>query len=64
LSGMGSPKSVSLLVGPEGGFSEDEVREAEAMGFVRAGLGQRILRVDTAALAALCMVTYHFEAEA
>ena len=64
LSGMGRPKSVSLLVGPEGGFSEDEVREAEATGFVRTGLGQRILRVDTAALAALCMVTYHFEAEA
>lgn len=64
LSGMGSPRSVSLLVGPEGGFSEDEVREAEAKGFVRAGLGQRILRVDTAALAALCMVAYHFETDA
>lgn len=63
LSGMGKADSVSLLVGPEGGFSEEEVREAERAGFVRAGLGQRILRVETAALAALCMVAYHFEAE-
>ncbi|GAB4364969.1 MAG: 16S rRNA (uracil(1498)-N(3))-methyltransferase [Deltaproteobacteria bacterium] len=63
LSGMGTPESVALLIGPEGGFSEEEVREAEAAGFVRAGLGQRILRVETAALAAVAMVTYHFESD-
>lgn len=61
LSGMGRVRSVALLVGPEGGFSEDEVRQAEQAGFVRAGLGQRILRVETAAVAALSMVLYHFE---
>ena len=60
LSGMGQAKSVALLIGPEGGFSEDEVREAERAGFVRAGLGQRILRVETAAVAAVSMVMYHF----
>lgn len=63
LSGMGRVRSVSLLVGPEGGFSEEEVRAAERSGFVRAGLGQRILRVETAAVAALSMVLYHFEEE-
>jgi 16S rRNA (uracil1498-N3)-methyltransferase len=52
---------VALLVGPEGGFSEDEVREAERAGFHRAGLGQRILRVETAAIAVLGMTLYHFE---
>jgi 16S rRNA (uracil1498-N3)-methyltransferase len=63
LGAMPSPKSVALLVGPEGGFSEGEVRDAEGGGFVRAGLGPRILRVETAAVAALAMVTYEFETE-
>jgi 16S rRNA (uracil1498-N3)-methyltransferase len=60
LSGTGKATRVALLVGPEGGFSEDEVTEAERTGFVRAGLGQRILRVETAAIAAVSMVMYHF----
>ncbi len=60
LTSMGAAGSVALLVGPEGGFSEDEVRQAERAGFVRAGLGQRILRVETAAIAALSMALYHF----
>jgi len=60
LSAMDHPKHVALLIGPEGGFSEDEVREAERSGFVRAGLGRRILRVETAAIAAVSMVVYHF----
>ena len=63
LRGMDSPKRVALLIGPEGGFSEDEVKEAEDAGFVRAGLGPRILRVETAAVAVLGMVTYEFENE-
>ncbi len=61
LSGMHGARSIALLVGPEGGFSEDEVRESERAGFRRAGLGQRILRVETAAVAALAMTMYHFE---
>jgi 16S rRNA (uracil1498-N3)-methyltransferase len=61
LGGLDAVKSVALLVGPEGGFSDDEVREAEKAGFLRAGLGTRILRVETAALAALSMTMYHFE---
>ncbi len=61
LSAMRGAKSVALLIGPEGGFSEDEVREAERAGFRRTGLGQRILRVETAAVAAIAMTVYHFE---
>jgi len=60
LSGTGKARRVALLIGPEGGFSEDEVTEAERAGFVRTGLGQRILRVETAAIAAVSMVMYHF----
>lgn len=61
LAGLSGAKSVALLIGPEGGFSEDEVGEAERAGFLRAGLGSRILRVETAAVAALSMTMYHFD---
>lgn len=60
LERMRNVSGAALLIGPEGGFSEDEVRAAEAHGFARAGLGPRILRVETAALAAVAMVMYHF----
>jgi len=63
LSGMGEVRTVALVVGPEGGFSPDEVREAVAAGCRCTGLGSRILRVETAALAVLAMVMYHFEKE-
>ncbi|MBP2674319.1 MAG: hypothetical protein H6Q84_1159 [Deltaproteobacteria bacterium] len=63
LSGMAGVRNVALVVGPEGGFSADEVKEAVAAGCRSAGLGSRILRVETAALAVLSMVMYHFEKE-
>jgi 16S rRNA (uracil1498-N3)-methyltransferase len=46
---------VTLLVGPEGGFSEEEVESARAQGFSSVGLGPRILRVETAALVAVAL---------
>jgi 16S rRNA (uracil1498-N3)-methyltransferase len=39
------------LVGPEGGFTNDEIAAAEREGAVRAGLGSHVLRVETAAIA-------------
>lgn len=45
--------SVTLLIGPEGGLSDDEVRRASAAGFVSLRLGPRILRTETAGMAAL-----------
>jgi 16S rRNA (uracil1498-N3)-methyltransferase len=47
---------VVLLVGPEGGLSAEEIALAEAAGFARASLGPRVLRTETAALAALAAV--------
>jgi 16S rRNA (uracil1498-N3)-methyltransferase len=44
----GLPKSVLLLVGPEGGFVSDEVCLLEGSGFVRVSLGPRRLRAETA----------------
>jgi 16S rRNA (uracil1498-N3)-methyltransferase len=50
-------KKLGLLVGPEGGFSEDERRQLRALPFVKAiPLGPRILRADTAAVAALAVI--------
>ncbi len=58
LNGCGAVNSIAILVGPEGGFTDDEALEAEAAGFVRAGLGPRILRTETAGLAALSIIQY------
>lgn len=57
-AGRGLPLSISageatLLVGPEGGLSDSELRDAERAGFIAAQLGPRILRTETAGLAAL-----------
>ncbi|GGH27867.1 RsmE family RNA methyltransferase [Paenibacillus segetis] len=47
-----------VVVGPEGGFAENEVTEAEAVGAKSTGLGRRILRTETAAMAALTCIMY------
>jgi 16S rRNA (uracil1498-N3)-methyltransferase len=44
-----------------GGFSKEEVASARESGFAVAGLGSNILRVETAAVAALAMIQYRFE---
>ena len=45
-------KSAALLVGPEGGFSEDEIKLAVDAGLKPVSLGVRVLRMETAAIAA------------
>ncbi|MEZ4599268.1 MAG: 16S rRNA (uracil(1498)-N(3))-methyltransferase [Syntrophotaleaceae bacterium] len=50
--------NIALLIGPEGGFSEDEVREARAAGIVPVSLGRRILRTETAAIVATAILQY------
>lgn len=47
-----SRSSVSVVVGPEGGFSEEEVEQIEKFGFKQASLTHRILRSETAAIMA------------
>ena len=46
------PGAVTVAIGPEGGFTESEVETGVASGWQRLSLGPRILRVETAALAA------------
>lgn len=58
LSDIKTPSSVALLVGPEGGFTDDEVSLCTQQGFTGLTLGPRILRTETAALAALSLFQY------
>jgi len=51
-------KSAALLVGPEGGLTESEMEEAEGRGFTPVSLGQRTLRVETAAIIGVGLITY------
>lgn len=52
---MDKPKSLSLLVGPEGGLSDDEIAQAEQHGFKGLRLGPRVLRTETAPIVALAV---------
>ena len=60
LSDYATPRSVALLVGPEGGFSDFEVQQAVAQNFSGLTLGPRILRTETAALVALSVLQFQF----
>jgi len=56
LAGIAAPQTkVCLLIGPEGGFSQSEYEDAEAAGFRAVSLGPRVLRTETAAIAALAI---------
>ncbi|MHB8501131.1 MAG: RsmE family RNA methyltransferase [Candidatus Acidiferrales bacterium] len=50
--------SAALAIGPEGGWTDDELCAARASGFHEASLGQLILRTETAVIAALATLNY------
>ena len=49
---------IFLLIGPEGGFSEKEALLASEKGFLTATLGSRILRAETASIAAVSVIQF------
>lgn len=54
--------SVSILVGPEGGFSEKEAEFVqEKYHFIPVSLGKRILRSETAAISAISIISFYLE---
>jgi 16S rRNA (uracil1498-N3)-methyltransferase len=53
-----APDRASIVVGPEGGWTADEVREAAAAGATAFSLGDRTLRADRVPLVALSMLLY------
>lgn len=50
--------SIAVLIGPEGGFSDEEYKKATEMGAVSVTLGKRILRTETAGMTALAILYY------
>ena len=60
LCGNPRPESVVLAIGPEGGFEPGEIETAERSGFEAVSLGARILRAESAVLAALAIVQYEW----
>lgn len=56
-------KSILVLVGPEGGFSENEVKVLLENNFKAIGLGPRILRTETAPLYIMSAISYEMELE-
>ncbi len=61
LESAGEVKTVSVIVGCEGGFSEDEARKCREAGLKSVSLGLRILRCETAPLYVLSALSYFFE---
>ena len=61
LAGIAAPETkLCLMIGPEGGFSDKEIGDAHAAGFTSVTLGPRILRTETAAVAAVTLAQLRF----
>lgn len=60
LQGIGAKRRAGyfIAVGPEGGFTPEEIGEARDQGFLTASLGRHILRTETAALAIITVIQY------
>jgi 16S rRNA (uracil1498-N3)-methyltransferase len=56
--------AVVIFIGPEGGFASSEIDAVESRGIIRATLGKRILRAETAAIAAVTLVQFLAEKKA
>jgi 16S rRNA (uracil1498-N3)-methyltransferase len=55
---LGECRSLMVSIGPEGGFTKEEARMAQSRGFLLISMGTRILRAETAAIAATALVQY------
>ncbi len=64
LQGVPSGANLTLLIGPEGGLSAEEVDQAVRMGWKAVSLGPRILRMETAAIVSAALVIDWFETRA
>lgn len=55
------PQSISILIGPEGGYADEEAEKVTKSGLKMTGLGRRILRTETAAPFVLSCLVYRYE---
>ena len=53
--------TIGIFIGPEGGYEESEIERAKAMGGEIVSLGKRILRTETASIAALAICMFNIE---
>ncbi len=60
LTASGRVASVAIAIGPEGGLTPQEVARGASHGFVVVGLGERILRTETASMVVVALLQYHF----
>jgi len=60
LKGAMEKKKIFFLVGPEGGFSQEEVDQSKEKGFIPISLGKRILRAETASLCLISILQYEW----
>jgi len=58
LGNLPRPESVALLIGPEGGLTEDEVALASSKGFIPVCFGPRVMRTETAPIVASAILQY------
>lgn len=61
LSQIKTKSSIALLIGPEGGFTNQEIEVANSLGFISVSLGSRLYRAETAALFALSVIVNKLE---
>ncbi len=59
--GLGDCRSAGILIGPEGGFADEEVEAAQAAGIKTISLGHRILRTETAGMAVMSILMFELE---
>ncbi|HLT14694.1 MAG TPA: 16S rRNA (uracil(1498)-N(3))-methyltransferase [Marinobacter sp.] len=55
LNTLSKPGNIALMIGPEGGLTADEIALAEQNGFLSVALGPRVLRTETAPVAAIAL---------
>jgi 16S rRNA (uracil1498-N3)-methyltransferase len=55
---LGGCRSLMISIGPEGGFTKEEAHMAQSSGFLLTSIGNRILRAETAAIAATALAQY------
>lgn len=53
--------SIALIIGPEGGFTDNEVKDLKEKRCIPVTIGSTILRTETAAIAGMAMITYEYK---
>jgi len=55
------PQRIICMIGPEGGFTNEEIALAETNNFIPVSLGEEVLRTETAGMTVLTMINYEYK---